>query len=246
MRYFGGKAVVGKRLSAEIINYIIKKNTKKKIDFDNTVYIELFCGACGILRYMAPYFKKCYANDIHKDLIMLLKSVKNGTFKNPKITREKWLEYKYSKKSSANRAFAGFANSYGGVWFNGYINDNGDNNDMEYSSLVRLSPKLQNTLFSNKNYINFLKEFEFDKNKNYVIYMDPPYKNTSCQPWETFDSNEFWEITRKLGKLPNITVIVSEVSAPKDFKCFFKLERRNGMHNITSDKLIIKEKLYTI
>ena len=33
---------------------------------EDAIYIDLFCGACGVLRYMAPLFKKSYANDLHK------------------------------------------------------------------------------------------------------------------------------------------------------------------------------------
>lgn len=197
------------------------------------------------MRYIVDYFEKCYANDICKDLIMLHKLVKNNEFKNPKITKEKWTKYKFNTKSSAERAFAGFGCSFGGSFFNGYINDP-TNNDMTYSSLVRLAPKIQNVVFTNKNYIDFLQNFKFDQNKKYVIYLDPPYRNTSCQPWPEFDSNKFWNIARKLGSKKNITIIVSEVSAPSDFKCIYKLNRRNGMHNITTDKINIQESLYTI
>lgn len=199
---------------------------------------------CGVLRYMEKHFAKCYANDLCKDLIMLLKLVKTGKFQNPEMTKEKWLMYKYSKKSSAERAFAGFGCSYSGVFFNGYISDE-SNNDMTYSSLVRLSPKIQNTTFYCKNYTTFLKEIKFDTNKKYVVYLDPPYKNTSCQPWPDFNSEEFWNIVRDLGRMKNVKVLISEVSAPKDFKCIFKINRRNGLHNITSDKTIIEEKIYT-
>lgn len=236
MRYFGGKSVVGKQLSSVILELY---------NDPNTMYIEPFCGACGLLKYMTPHFKKTYANDLCKDLIMLFKLVKDNKFENPKITKEKWLEYKYSNKSSANRAFAGFGCSFSGVFFNGYINDP-SNNDMTYSSLVRLAPKIQNVKFSNKNYIDFLNEFKFILDQKYLIYMDPPYKNTSCQPWEKFDSDEFWNIVRKLSKMKNVKVMVSEVSAPKDFKCIYQLKRRNGLHNITSEKTIITEKLYTM
>lgn len=197
------------------------------------------------MRYIIDYFEKCYANDICKDLIMLHKLVKNNEFKNPKITKEKWMEYKFSTKSSAERAFAGFGCSFGGSFFNGYINDP-TNNDMTYSSLMRIAPKIQNVVFTNKNYIDFLQNFKFDPKKKYVIYLDPPYRNTSCQPWPEFDSNKFWNITRKLGSKKNITILVSEVSAPPDFKCIYKLNRRNGMHNITTDKINIQESLYTI
>ena len=218
MRFYGGKGVQGKQISTFMLELIDKP--------EDTIYIDLFCGACGILRYMAPRFKKCYGNDIHKDLIMLLKQVKNNNFENPKITKDKWLKYKYSTKSSAERAFAGFGCSFSGVFFNGYISDP-NNNDMEYSSLVRLAPKLQNTVFSNKSYIDFLKEFRFDPKQKYVIYLDPPYKDTSCQPWPEFDSEKIWSIVRKLNKMKNVQIFVSEFSAPEDFKCILKIKRRN-------------------
>jgi DNA adenine methylase len=217
----------------------------KLIDNENAIYIEPFCGAIGVLRHVSEHFKKCYANDICKDLIMLLKLVKTEKFENPRITKEKWLDYKYTTKSSAERAFAGFGCSYGGVWFNGYISSD-SNNDMIYSSLIRIACKLQNTTFSNKNYVTFLEEFKFIPGQKYVIYMDPPYKGTSCQPWEDFDSVKFWSIVRKLAKNKNIKVVVSEVSAPSDFKCIYSFKRKNGMHNITNDKIVIEEKLYTI
>jgi site-specific DNA-adenine methylase len=226
---------VGKRISEVILELIDEPK--------DIIYIDLFCGACGVLKYMSPHFKKCYANDLHKDLIMLLKQVKNGKFENPKITREKWAELKYTTKSSAERAFAGFGCSYGGIFFNGFISDS-NNNDMEYSSLVRLAPKLQNTTFFNKSYIDFLKEFKFDSTKKYLIYLDPPYKGTSCQPWPEFDSTQFWNVVRKLSKMKNTRVIVSEVSAPSDFRCIYRFKRKNGMHNITTDKVVIEEKLY--
>lgn len=241
MRYFGGKAKIGKILTKVIIDYLVSK----KINTNEAILIEPFCGALGLTKYIIDYFEKSYANDICKDIIMLHKQIKNNTFKNPKINKEKWIELKYTNKSSAERAFAGFGCSFGGSFFNGYINDP-SNNDMIYSSLMKLAPKMQKITFSNKDYYDFLINFKFIENKKYVIYLDPPYKNTSCQPWPQFDSSKFWTIVRKLSKMKNITIIVSEISAPKDFKCIYKLDRRNGMHNITTDKINIEEKLYTI
>jgi DNA adenine methylase len=236
MRYYGGKGVVGKQIS-KIILYLFND--------PNAIYIEPFCGALGVLRHVSTYYKKCYANDLSKDLIMLHKSVKGGKFENPRINKEKWLEYKYSSKTSAGRAFAGHGCSYGGVWFNGYIDDP-TNNDMIYSSLVRIAPKIQNTIFFNKTYIDFLDDFPFEKGQSYVIYLDPPYGGTCNLPFEKkekFDTDRFWETARKLSKMKNVKIIVSEVSAPSDFKCVYKFKRRNGMHNI-SDKTVIEEKLY--
>lgn len=239
MRYFGGKGIVGKRISIEIMKLIKNPN--------EVIYIEPFCGALGVMRHISRYFKICYANDICKDLIMLHKLVKTNKFNNPKITKQKWLEYKYSNKSSAERAFAGFGCSYGGVWFNGYIDDP-LNNDMIYSSLKKIHPKIQNVNFYNYDYIEFIKNIKYDKKQQYVIYMDPPYKNTCNLPWEKeskFDSDKFWEIVRILSKHKNITILVSEVSAPSDFKSIYSFSRKNGMHNNTN-KIEIIENIYMI
>jgi len=193
---------------------------------------------------MASNFKECYGNDISRDLILLLKQVKTQKFQNPHITREKWNTLKESTKPSAERAFAGHACSYGGVKFNGYINDP-LNNDMEYSSLIKLSTKIQNVKFSNMDYISFIQGL-IQNDKKYVIYLDPPYKKGS-QPWNTnFDSKEFWNVVRKLGHMKNIKVFISELNAPSDIKCIYKLTRRNGMHNVASKNLVIEEKIYTI
>jgi site-specific DNA-adenine methylase len=109
-----------------------------------------------------------------------------------------------------------------------------------------LGPKLQNTVFSNKDYIQFIKDLKLSSGQKYIIYLDPPYKDTCSLPWAEFDSVQFWNLVRKLGKMKNVKVFISEVSAPKDFRCIYKFERKNGMHNITTEKTVIEEKLYTI
>jgi DNA adenine methylase len=241
MRYYGGKGIHGKRISNIITEYLIKNGE----DPSSMIYLEPFCGALGVMRHMRVKFKKCYANDICKDLIQLWKSIQKGTFKNPKITEKKWKELKYgnSKKPSDIRAFAGFGCSFGGVWFNGYIKDNG-NNDMQYSSLIRLD--LDGIIFSSVDYKKFLKSKIEKANDRILVYLDPPYKNTCNVPWkEGFDSKEFWEIVRMLSKIPQIVVIISELSAPKDFKAIHTFQRRSGMHNATSKKQLL-EKLYII
>jgi site-specific DNA-adenine methylase len=68
-------------------------------DCSDVIYLEPFCGALGVLRHVSRHFKKCYANDSCRDLIMLLKEIKKGKFQNPKITKDKWLRYKYTSKS---------------------------------------------------------------------------------------------------------------------------------------------------
>jgi DNA adenine methylase len=61
--------------------------------------------------------------------------------------------------------------------------------------------------------------------KGYLIYCDPPYEGTKKYgAVEKFDSEKFWETVRKWSK-DNI-VIVSEFTAPSDFKCIWKKKRK--------------------
>lgn len=251
MRYYGGKGVHGKKISITILHYLKSKN----INTDELIYLEPFSGALGVFRYIAPLCKKSYANDYCKDLIMLWKEVQKGTFKNPKINEKKWRKLKYSTNRSPEKAFAGFGCSFGGVWFNGYIKDI-KNNDMQYNTLIKMNPKIQKSIFSSQDYKTFLKQ-KIKPNKKYLIYLDPPYQKTCTIPWtekngikpvknNSFNSDEFWKIVKYLGKNPNITVLISETYAPKEFKVIKKFKRESGMHNITTNKKTIYEKIYTI
>lgn len=242
IRVPGGKSVLGKRIT----QYIIELLESKNIDPNDVIYIEPFTGGAGVLRHMNQHVRKSYANDINKDVIMLLKEVRDGTFKNPHITRSKWLKLKDSP-SSAVRAFAGHGCSFGGVWFRGFI-DSKENNDMEYSSLVRMAPNIQDVIFHSCDYRVFLKKvLSINHHKRpIVIYLDPPYANTNQESWErfgAFDSKEFWNVVRKYSKMRNVTVIVSEFTAPSDFKAYKTFQRRNGMHN-HSEKKYYNEKLF--
>ena len=239
MRYYGGKGVHGKKIAQFILDYLAEKN----VDVSTVIYVEPFCGALGVFRYIVPLVKKSYANDISKDLILLWKQVQKGTFVDPHIDQQKWKQLKYETKPSAERAFAGFGCSFGGVWFNGYICNS---SDMTYNTITKIEPLIKDTVFTSLDYVEFLKKVINNPKKTYVIYMDPPYKGTCVNPYDDgkFDNNQLWNTVREYSKFKNVIVIVSELSAPKDFKKIFSFERRSGMHNASS-KTQIKEKLYS-
>ena len=73
----------------------------------------------------------------------------------------------------------------------------------------------------------------FDKS-NFLIYCDPPYKgnNLSSKFFIEFDSEKFWEVMREWSK-KNI-VVISESTAPKDFKQIWCVESR--VTNATTTK----------
>lgn len=244
MRYLGGKQKLGK----EISKVLYKHAPPDKVNG----YCEPFCGALGVMRHMVDNgYKKCKAYDKCKDLILLWKDIKSESFTFPKkVSKQTWLKYKNKKDSSAMRGFIGFGCSFGGIWYSGYGEEYYKNprykkTNLEESirSTQKLIPKIKK--------INTIgcKDYTKHKLKGYLIYCDPPYRNTLGYKSvnNTFDSDHFWEIIRNWSK-DNI-VIVSEYIAPKDFKCIWKKKRKESLNprenNNKIEKLFILKKNYT-
>lgn len=244
MKYCGGKNKLGKEI-AKIISTHIKEDT--------TNYIEPFCGSLGVIRHIKEFnsdikefnsdikgLQNYYAYDSCLDLIMLWNSVKNGTFKKIKVDHETYNSLKDSNTSSAERAFAGFGCSYGGRFFSGLVEFRKDNavrnDDITFRSIMKLN--LKDITFIHSDY----KELDFSNGKN-LIYCDPPYKDTmnSFENSSSYDFNheEFWNIVRKWKSQGN-TVIISEYSAPEDFKCIWTKKRYSSLKKeFKEEKLFI-------
>lgn len=235
VRYYGGKGVIGKKVSTVIMNYIEQQDIMSPI-----VYLEPFCGALGVCKHLAHKFDRVYANDLCEDMILLWNAVKYNQFSNPHITKDKWNVLK-NEKSSAERGFAAHACSFCGVWFRGFV----DENDQQYNTLMKMAQKIQNVIFENYDYRYFLQRHVTDPTRHYVIYMDPPYEGTENMEWdnEPFDHKEFWNQVRKYDQLPNVTILVSELHAPDDFEILATIERTNGFSRRCETK-IVKENIY--
>ena len=77
MKYQGGKYFMGKYIA----DILLEMAKGRNIDG----YIEPFCGALGVMRRMTTHFEKCYAYDIHEDLILLWNEVKDNTLIPPNL-----------------------------------------------------------------------------------------------------------------------------------------------------------------
>lgn len=55
----------------------------------------------------------------------------------------------------------------------------------------------------------------YERHKNCVFYLDPPYQNRTKQSKFKFDNEEFWDFARKLSV--NNLVFITEFIAPGDF-----------------------------
>jgi len=233
MRYLGGKTRIGKEISQVLMKYGPPDQVNS--------YCEPFCGALGVMIHMVDKgYKKTKAYDKCKDLILLWKEVKAGTFKYPKNVSERtWKRYKRDPTPSAMRAFVGFGCSFGGTWFEGYI---GNYDSTSVKASIR-------GLYKKEEYVKKIthighKDYNKINLKGYLIYCDPPYKNTrGYRASGKFNSEEFWDIVRQWSK--NNIVIVSEFTAPKDFKCIWKKNRKISVNTINNkENYKVCEKLF--
>lgn len=229
MRYNGGKSIIGKRISQELLKY---KGNKE-------IYIEPFCGALGVLRHMSKHFNICYAYDACPDIIMLWQSIKDKKFPNPNMTKELFNELKNDKNPSALRGYAGFACSFGGIWQSTYTNE--DNNKL-YQNILKYHDKIQNVIFECLDYKQVLKKHNINMINNNLInfyYMDPPYINTMCTyPTIKFNHIEFYNIIKDINDI----IIISEFCTPLNinYETIWTYKRIKNSNN-SKTKSSIKE-----
>ena len=215
--YGGGKARIGKQI------YEVIKELQEETGYDNTTYLEPFCGMLGVAKYfIEDNRQKIILNDINKDIILMWNKLKRGGWTLPKkCNREKYTELKYSKKHSAERGFYGTACAYSGIFFAGYRPTSGGRNFFKNSR--DNIKKLGESIHKNKRRVKFTSHsYNKFKPKGMTIYCDPPYKNNkfNTEHFNDFDHDLFWETMRKWSR--HNLVIISEYTAPKDFKCIWK------------------------
>lgn len=221
MKYLGGKQRLGKHLSPVLHELFEEYNKTHDVPLD--CYLEPFCGSLGVLKHMTDLGVPVYASDYHPDLICMWKGVQDESLVFPEsVSEEEYLASKQSESPNALKGFIGFGMAFGGRFFGCYSQKylNGKKEDFckeMRNSLNRTRPKITNVDFSCKDYRDW-------KPKNAFIYCDPPYRynkypikyRKGVKQYDVFDNDEFWNVVREWSK--DNFVVVSEVSAPDDFK----------------------------
>lgn len=238
MKYLGGKQRIGKHI-AEFLK-----------QFNCDKYMEPFCGALGVLKNMTHL--NVIANDWHPDLIEMWIQVQNLSLKYPEsISEEEYNAAKILQSPSGIKAFIGFGMSFGGRYFGAYSQKYLGNKKEDFClemtrSLNRIAPLIKNVNFTNQDYRTL-------KPEGFLIYCDPPYKTKlpikyrrDTKKYDKFDTEEFWNIMREWSK--NNIVIISETSAPEDFKEIWSSasNRSASRSKNTKTKNIIYEKLFQL
>ena len=237
MQYMGSKNKIAKDIAPIIQSYITE---------DTKGYLEPFVGGANMIDKIEHINK--IGCDIHTELIELLKYAQVNYESLPNtITEEEYIKVRDNKKDYPKWyvGLVGFCCGFGAKYFGGYargFKKDGvtprDVVNVAITSLKKQSPKLKNIKFINSNFL----ELPIDKIKGYVIYCDPPYKNTTKYSTKNFPYELFYDWCRELSK--NNIVLVSEYNMPDDFKCIWKKTTKIIIGNLNINKPIRTEKLY--
>ena len=215
MKYIGSKNRLSKELAPIIQSYITK---------DTKGYLEPFVGGANMIDKI-----KCdnkIGCDIHTELIELLKYVQVNYDELPLTISEE--EYNNVKNNKDNYPkwyvwLVGFCCGFGAKYFGGYARATKEDKitprDMPGEAIANLkkqSPKLKDIKFINCSFL----DLPIDKVKGYVIYCDPPYRNTIKYSDEVFPYELFYDWCRELSK--HNTVLISEYDMPNDFTCIWE------------------------
>lgn len=223
MRYLGGKAKISKRL----VEFLTSRRKPGQI------YAEPCIGGGSVIRRL---LNPRVANDIHDDLILFYKAICSGWQPPVTVSEDDYRRIKQGSPS-ALRGFVGFFCSFGGKWWGGFARGDGrDFANEAHRDSLRLAKDLGGTDFYCSDYADFLSMLKH----NCLVYVDPPYKNTTKYSG-VFDHNRFWEVIRQFSKVHDI--YVSEYTAPSDFQCVWSTIRKTEL-NTKNGKGIRVEKLF--
>lgn len=237
--YQGGKKRLGKKIYQMIClieSDIIGKNSKL------LPYFEPFVGMCGVIRHFASNNdRKVSACDINPDIITMWKEFQKGIWTPPKkCSRKKYDRLRQDNIPSSDRGFLGTVCSWSGIFFSGFRLDYNPEKDFVgegYRGLMNIKPDISNIQFYNTR-----PYYLFKNVKNKLIYCDPPYKNNNFKTeyFQSFDHDRFWDVMRDWSA--NNIVVISESTAPKDFKKIWSAE--TTITNISTNTKKYQEYLF--
>ena len=158
-------------------------------------------------------------SDIDKYVIATLIGLRDGKIPPKEVAKEFYLDVKNNKDNYSDFivGYIGYELSFGAKWFGGYVkrDDKKFRGDIySYNACMKQAEKLKDIQF---------KCCSFDTYKDlsgYVIYCDPPYKETTTYKQGVFDYELFYSWCRETSK--NNIVLISEYYMPKDFKCIWE------------------------
>ena len=235
MKYVGSKARLSKQLAPIIQSYIDGMGDKCN------GYWEPFVGGANMIDKIKC--KDKYGTDIHKYLIALLQHISRTTDDLPDtISEDEYNAVRANPDAYADWyvGLVGFC-TFGAKWFGGYprgFKADGvtprDITNEAIRNIKKQAPALEGISFACRNYTDCSAD-------GFVIYYDPPYRDTTKYATGSFDYNKFYAWCKEMSKTN--TVLVGEYWMPDDgFECIWQGNLRCTLDKASrSDKI---ERLY--
>lgn len=222
MVYMGSKSRIAKEIVPIIQSYIDDNNIHN--------YLEPFCGGGNVIDKVKCEHK--YASDVQPYLIALLKQTQKDTSVFPEtITLEEYKDVKDNKEKypAWYVGLVGFCASYKSKFFGGYAKDKEISKgkfrryiNEQIRNLIKQSSNLKDISFTCCDFRNIKPTI-----KNFVIYCDIPYKNSTKYKVDDFPYDEFYDWCKQMAK--NNIVLVSEYNMPDDFECIWQKEIKTSL-----------------
>jgi hypothetical protein len=165
---------------------------------------------------------------LNENVVMMWQALLKGWKPPTRVSEEEYAQLREETKPSALRGFVGTTCAFGGGFFNTYARDKKDKTKNFAAQGARQFARrilgLKGAVFTCQDYRTAMDSVDAD-----VIYLDPPYENTSVYVGvEPFDSKMFWDEVRKRSDGKR-RILVSEYQAPKDFTTVFTTYSRMGL-----------------
>ena len=211
MQYLGGKSKTRKQISAFL----------ESVRKPDQTYFEPFVGGAWVLQEMSG---KRIASDGNKALIAMYKALQDGWIPPTFVSEEEYQKVrKANNQNDPMTIFCGIGCSFAGKLWGGYARSEVKTcyAQTSHNSLMKQLPKIKD--------VQFIDGLFHEHNPDgMLVYCDPPYEGTTQYgAFSGFDHTLFWEIMRKWAE--NNTVVISEYSAPDDFKCVAEFSSQMGM-----------------
>lgn len=233
MKYMGSK----RRIAKEIIPIMLKDYK------EGQTFYDLFAGGFNLIDKIPKHIPKV-ANDLNEYIIELVKQLQIGWLPEREITEDKFNEIKLNKNIYPKYylGYIGYQLTYGSQWFGSFRRDSiGKRNySIEaFNNISKQAPLLKDIKLFNLSYD------EVQLKPNSIIYLDPPYRNTSGYITGDFDYNKFYDWCIEKHKEGH-KVFISEYYMPEDkFKCIWQKEIVSSLTPENNGKKGI-EKLFVV
>jgi len=235
MWYLGSK----RKLAKDILPIILEGRKKDQW------YVEPFCGGCNSLDQVDG---NRIGNDIHPYLIAYFKALQSGWLPPEFVSEKRYKEIKENQNFFPPElvGYVGFSFGFSGEFFGTYVRHSRGDKTFEgqskvslqaYNNAIKQQSLLQGVKFYNEQY------FRLKIPKKSIVYLDPPYENTSSYNHNVFSYELFWQWARELGQSGH-KVFVSSYKAPAGWECILRKEVTNKSNNHAVLPSLRVEKLY--